>query len=265
MIDVPAYLARISYQGPVAPTLPVLQRLHVAHLLNVPFENLDIHLGRPLSLAEEDLFTKIVLHRRGGFCYELNGLFAALLREIGYEVTLLAAQFPLADGRVALEFDHLVLRVEAPGMAPVVADIAAGRRSFAAPLTITTDVVQAQPAAGASFRLLTEEDGVRLWRQEWGGAWERAYRFTWQPRQLADFAAACHFHQTSPESDFTRKRLCTVMTPDGRITLSDNSLITTRNSVRQEEPLPDSEAWMAALQTCFGIDLAGPRKIKETP
>ena len=133
MIDVPAYLARISYEGPVAPTLPVLQGMHVAHLQNVPFENLDIHLGRPLSLAEEDLFTKVVLRRRGGFCYELNGLFAALLREIGYEVTLLAAQFPLADGRVPLEFDHLVLRVAAPGMAPVLADVAAGRRSLCQP------------------------------------------------------------------------------------------------------------------------------------
>lgn len=265
MIDVPAYLARISYEGPVASTLSVLQRLHVAHLQSVPFENLDIHLGRPISLAEQSLFTKVVMHRRGGFCYELNGLFAALLREIGYGVSLLAAQFPLADGRVPLEFDHLVLRVEAPGMVPVLADVAAGRGGFAIPLTIATDAVQEQPAAGASFRLLPEDHGIRLWRQEPDGEWERGYCFTWQPRQLAEFEAACQFHQTSPESDFTRKQLCTLMTPEGRITLSDNILITTRNRVRQEEPLPDNKAWLAALNNHFGIDLTTTVAYKEAP
>src|SRR5690349_12724718 len=127
MFDVSAYLSRIAYDGPVAPTLPVLQAVHLAHLRSVPFENLDLHLGRPISLAEEDVYAKVVLGRRGGFCYELNGLFAALLREMGYEVALLAAQFPLPDGRVPIDFDHLVLRVEAPGVEPVLADVAAGR------------------------------------------------------------------------------------------------------------------------------------------
>lgn len=255
MIDVPAYLARISYDGPVEPSLPVLRALHVAHLQRVPFENLDIHLGRPISLAEEDLFAKVVGRHRGGFCYELNGLFASLLREIGYEVTLLAAQFPLPDGNEPIEFDHLVLRVEAPGMEPALADVAAGRGGFATPLNAATGVVQRQPEAGASFRLLPEGDGIRLWRQELESEWERSYRFTWQPRQLADFDDGCTFHQTSPESGFTRKRICTRMTPEGRITLAENVLITTRSDVRQEEPLPDKEAWVSALKQHFDIDL----------
>ena len=254
MIDVAAYLARISYDGPIEPTLPVLREIHLAHLRSVPFENLDIHLGRPISLDEEDLFAKLVPARRGGFCYELNGLFAALLRAIGYEVTLLAAQFPLADGRVPIEFDHLVLQVAAPGMALVLADVAAGRRSFASPLDIESDAPQWQPAAGASFRLLPESGAMHLWRQEAGGAWERVYRFTWQPRQLSDFQTGCDFHQTSPESEFTRKRVCTVMTGDGRVTLSGNLLITTRNGARQEEELPDEAAWARALQVHFGMN-----------
>jgi N-hydroxyarylamine O-acetyltransferase len=255
MIDVAAYLARISYVGPVASTLPVLQALHVAHLQRVPFENLDMHLGRPISLAEEDLFAKIVLRRRGGFCYELNGLFAALLREIGYDVTLLAAQFPLPDGKVPLEFDHLVLRVQAPGMEPVLADVAAGRNGFATPLTIATGVVQKQAVGDASFRLLTDEGGIHLWRQEPGAEWEHVYRFTWQPRRFSDFESACLFHQTSPESDFPRKRICTRMTSEGRITLADNVLITTRDGVRREEHVPENEAWLSALRQHFDIDL----------
>lgn len=265
MLDVSAYLARISYAGPLAPTLPVLQGIHLAHLRSVPFENLDIHLGRPISLAVDDLFTKVVVRRRGGFCYELNGLFAALLREIGYDVTLLAAQFPLPDGREPIECDHLVLRVEAPGMAPVLADVAAGRNGFVSPLAIECVAAQAQPTAGASFRLRPEERVMWLWRQEPDGEWERVYRFTWQPRQLAYFEAGCRYHQTSPDSGFTQKRICTLLTSDGRITLSDDVLITTRSGDRHEERLPDDAAWLAALQTWFGIDLIHARMDKEAP
>ena len=255
MLDVAAYLARISYEGPVTPTLPVLQAVHLAHLMTVPFENLDISLGRPISLEESDLFAKVVGRRRGGFCYELNGLFAALLREMGYDVVLLAAQFPLPDGRVPIELDHLVLRVAAPGMAPVLADVAAGRRSFALPLDIGA-AVQEQPIAGASFQVRSDDGALRLWRQEPGGEWEMGYAVTWQPRHLADFEAGCVYHQTSPDSDFTRKRICTLMTREGRITLADNVLITTRHGLRMEEPLPDNAAWLAALRTHFGIDLS---------
>lgn len=265
MLDVPAYLARIAYDGPVAPTLSVLQALHLAHLRTVPFENLDIHLGRPISLAEEDLFAKVVGRRRGGFCYELNGLFAALLREIGYEVTLLAAQFPLPDGREPIEFDHLVLRVAAPGMAPVLADVAAGRNGIVGPLVIGSDAAQAQPAAGASFRLQSEGSITWLLRQEPGGEWERSYRFTWRPRQLTDFDAGSRYHQTSPDSGFTQKRICTLMTPNGRVTLADNLLITTRNGDRHEQLLPDDEAWLAALGAHFGIELTTAHTFKETP
>ncbi|MCA9864160.1 MAG: arylamine N-acetyltransferase [Thermomicrobiales bacterium] len=262
MLDVSAYLARIGYDGPVAPTLSVLQDLHLAHLRRVPFENLDIHLGRPVSLAEEDLYAKVVQRRRGGFCYELNGLLAALLREMGYEVTLLAAQFPLPDGRDPIEFDHLVLRVAAPGMAAVLADVAGGRNGFVSPLAIGCDTVQAQPAAGASFRLQLEEPDLWLWRQGPAEEWERVYRFTWKPRQLTDFEEGCRYHQTSPDSGFTRKRICTLLTDDGRVTLADDLLITTRNGHRHEERLT-GDAWQAALDTHFGIDLTTERLFEE--
>src|SRR5438874_538763 len=90
-MDIEAYLNRIGYSGPRTPTLDTLRGLHRSHLLRVPFENLDIHSGRPIELDEERLFEKIVHHGRGGFCYELNGLFANLLREMGFPVSLLSA------------------------------------------------------------------------------------------------------------------------------------------------------------------------------
>jgi len=112
MLDDSAYLDRLSYTGPTAPTLETLRALHLAHLYAVPFENLDIHIGRKIILDEEKLFDKIVSHRRGGFCYELNGLFAALLRALSFDVTLLAAGvWNLAHQRFDPEFDHLCLLV----------------------------------------------------------------------------------------------------------------------------------------------------------
>ena len=117
-MDIQAYLRRINYSGEQAPSAATLYELHRAHLLAVPFENLDIHLGRPIVLDQDALFDKIVTRRRGGFCYELNGLFALLLRELGFEVTLLAAGVARADGGFGPEFDHLTLLVRATSLNP---------------------------------------------------------------------------------------------------------------------------------------------------
>ncbi len=255
MIDASAYLERIGYQGDLTPTAETLSALHLAHQRAVPFENLDIHLGRPIVLDEELLFDKIVRQRRGGFCYELNGLFAALLRQLGYDVTLLAARFPTSEETVYPELDHLILLVRAEDVEqPLLADVGGGRGSFAYPLLAQTSEILEQPIAGASFRLLPEGERCQLWRQEPDGEWERSYAFTWRPRQLIDFAEACWFHQTSPESHFTQKRVCTLLTESGRITLSEQRLITTVNGTRSERELDDA-AYVETLRAAFGIDL----------
>jgi N-hydroxyarylamine O-acetyltransferase len=255
MVDAAAYLERIGYRGASMPTTETLRALHLAHLRAVPFENLDIHLGRPIILDEELLFDKIVRRRRGGFCYELNGLFAVLLRQIGFDVTLLAAQFPAEEGAVNPELDHLILLVRAEDSdQPLLADVGGGRGSFAYPLLVQVSEVQTQAIAGASFRLLPEGERCQLWRQEPDGDWERSYAFTWQPRQFGDFTEACWFHQSSPESHFTQKRLCTLLTAAGRITLSEQRLITTVNGTRSEQELDDA-AYVETLRAAFGIDL----------
>src|SRR5206468_7848795 len=108
------YLQRINYRGEQTPTAATLRELHRAHLLTAPFENLDIHLGRPILIDQDVLFDKIVRRRRGGFCYELNGLFALLLRGLGFEVTLLSAGVARANGDFGPDYDHLTLLVECP-------------------------------------------------------------------------------------------------------------------------------------------------------
>ena len=106
-----AYLDRIAYRGSLALNAETLRQLHLAHLLTVPFENLSIHLGEPIVLDDEALFDKVVRRRRGGFCYEWNGLFAALLRALGFSVTMISAGVINASGEVSPEFDHMALLV----------------------------------------------------------------------------------------------------------------------------------------------------------
>src|SRR5690242_18326109 len=108
--DVSAYLARIGYDGPTGPDIETLRGLHLAHLLAVPFENLDIHIPRNITLKTELLFGKIVGERRGGFCYELNGLFADLLATLGFDVSMMAAR--VWNGRdYGVELAHMTLMV----------------------------------------------------------------------------------------------------------------------------------------------------------
>ena len=111
IVDRARYLERITYHGSREPILPILQALHEAHLLAVPFENLDIFLGRAIVLDEASLWSKIIEQHRGGFCYELNGLFALLLRALGFQVDLLSAAVARSTGGFGPDFDHLTLRV----------------------------------------------------------------------------------------------------------------------------------------------------------
>jgi N-hydroxyarylamine O-acetyltransferase len=249
MLNVPAYLDRIRYAGPTSPTPETLQAIHRAHLLAVPFENLDIHLGRKIVCDEAQFLHKIVTERRGGFCYELNGAFAALLRALGFQVTLLSARVPCADGSDGPEFDHLTLRVDLEE--PWLADVGFGD-GFLEPLRLNTGVEQSQ--IGRIYRL-TGAEGVFRLEVMTDDKWKREYSFTLQPRQLSDFAAMCHYHQTSPDSHFTRNRICSRATPEGRVTLSNDKLIETRNDVRKERVLAGEEELRAKLHELFGVIL----------
>jgi len=249
-LNTSAYLARIGYAGPVTPTVNTLRGLHRAHMLSVAFENLDIGLGRKIVCDESAFLHKIVEQHRGGFCYELNGAFAALLRELGFRVTLLSARVPREDGSDGPEFDHLALRVDLDE--PWLADVGFGD-SFLEPLRLQTGVEQ--PQVGWSYRIVEEQDSLHMERSELKGAWRRQYSFTLTPRRLADFSAMCDYHQTSPESPFTRKSVCSKGTPTGRITIADRKLIVTRHGKKEESQLGSEEQWRAALQVYFGITL----------
>lgn len=254
-MDTAAYLARIGVSRPTSPDAQSLSALHVAHLMAVPFENLDIHLGRKIVLAEGSLFRKIVHQRRGGFCYELNGLFAALLLDLGFRVTLLSARVAKPEGGFGPEHDHLTLLVEFPGNEPRrLADVGFGD-SFRVPLLF--DEAGDQPAApndnASDYRLQRDENGLTLLRCD-EGTWKPQYAFSETPRRLEEFTAMCHFQQTSPDSHFTHRRVCSRATPTGRITLADLRLIVTENGERSERTLTEDQYHPILLRD-FGINL----------
>lgn len=250
-MNIQTYLERINYNGPLAPTAETLRALQVAHLLTVPFENLSIHAGEPIVLEDDALFDKIVERRRGGFCYEANGLFAALLRALGFDVAMLSAEVANAAGEFGPNFDHMTLLVSLEKRWLV--DVGFGD-SFREPLLLDDRGEQVQ--GHRAYRILPDANRLLLEQRD-DGDWKAEYRFTLQPYSYSDYGEMCRYHQTSPESHFTRSRMCSRATEDGRITLSDMRFITTSNSgmpqTRQERTLASDVEYAEALREHFGI------------
>jgi N-hydroxyarylamine O-acetyltransferase len=253
-MKISAYLARIDYAKPIRPDAQTLRGLQVAHMVHVPFENLDIGLKRPIQLREEALWTKIVIQKRGGFCYELNGLFAWLLTEIGFEVTYLNARVYNREGELGIDYDHLALLVRIPGQSVRwLADVGFGD-SFNEPLNFEErgEMVQGLRA----YRLEQISNGYVTWQKNYDGSWERQYFFDLNSHKFPDdYQAACLYHQTSLESSFTRSSIISRATPDGRVSLEDGRLILTRNGHRSVSPIAHSEEYQALLKEYFGFVL----------
>ena len=254
-MNIEAYLKRINYNGSLEPSAETLRALQVAHLQTVPFENLSIHAGEPIVLEEDALFTKIVENGRGGFCYEANGLFAGLLRALGFEVAMLAAGVATPDGNFGPDFDHMTLMVTLDER--WLADVGFGE-SFVEPLLLDSRDEQVQ--GSRSFRIVEDGTYLILMRRNEGEDWVPQYRFTLQPYTFADYEEMCRFHQTSPESHFTKTTICSRTTEDGRITLSGMRLITTTGPqhLRDERDLSSEEEYERILREQFGVVLKNP-------
>lgn len=254
-MDIHAYLQRIDYHGSLRPTAQTLRDLQLAHLLTVPFENLSIHFAEPIVLDDDALYEKIVTRRRGGFCYELNGLFAALLRELGFEVSMLSVGVANAQGVFGPDFDHMTLLVvPTEGQTERwLADVGFGD-SFLEPLML--DSRQEQLQGDRAYKIVEDDPHLIMMQREADDEWKAQYRFTLQPYTYSAYADMCLFHQTSPESHFTKARICSRVTPEGRITLSEMRLITTSHGQgQQERTLSDEAEYVSVLEANFGIVL----------
>jgi len=247
------YLERLGYRGPLRPSLETLRELHKKHLFSVPFENLDIQLGRPIVLSEEAFYEKIIIHHRGGFCYELNGSFAALLTRLGFKVTTLSARVAGKNGGFSPEFDHMTLLVALKNR--WLADVGFGD-SFTEPKRL--DYSGPQSDNGRVYRI-THRSGGRLlsrWDAE-KKLWAPQYMFGLRPRKLEDFVRRSRYQQTSPNSHFKKGRLCTLLTRNGRVTLTDTKLIVTRRRRRLQRPVKSRGEFDKLLRKWFGVNLYG--------
>ncbi|MGC9377743.1 arylamine N-acetyltransferase family protein [Streptomyces sp. MH13] len=262
--QVDAYLARLGAEYAAWPTVEALRELHLRHLRSVPFENLSVHLGEEIALEEERLLDKVVGAHRGGFCYELNGLFGALLAALGYEVTLLAARVYGDGGRLGIPYDHLALRVRTVDGGDWLADVGFGAHSHG-PLAFGERGEQEDP--GGTFQVVEagpDEAGVRGGHDSARDAdldvlrdGKPVYRVELRPRVLGDFVSGAWWHSTSPQSHFLQSPVCSRVTEDGgRVTLSGRRLMTTAaDGGREERELDTDEEVLAAYRDRFGIAL----------
>jgi N-hydroxyarylamine O-acetyltransferase len=249
-MNVSAYLNRIGIKTVGRPDLSLLSLLQESHLLHVPFENLDIFLNRPIRLSLPALFEKIVEQHRGGFCYELNGLFDWLLRECGFITSLISARVRKANGSFGPEFDHLALLVHLDQ--PYLVDVGFGD-SCRRPLPLTGK--EAEDISGRYRVIPDDAPEVYTLQKQTEDDWVTEYRFTTRPYELNAFASMCKYHQTSPASTFTQKKMCTIATRDGRITLIQDFVTITRDGNKQKLPISSNQQFHEVLQRFFGIKL----------
>ena len=245
--DVDRCLDRIAYNGPTKPTLATLGALQLAFLLKVPFENLDIHLRRPIRLSSDSIYEKIIMKNRGGFCYECNILFFDLLKALGFRVEYLSARMVTENG-VGPEFDHMVLLVQLDR--DYLVDVGNGQ-SCREPLRI--DGTDTASSEGFVYRVDSYRRDLALFYRQADKDWMPRFVFSLKPRQRSEFADMCNYHQTSPDSIFTRQRLVTMATPDGRISLVDMQLVITNRAEKHESVIYSKDHYKSILKRKFGI------------
>ncbi len=250
-MDRAAYLRRIGYDGPLTASADTLRALHEAHVFTVPFENLDIHLGRPISLDLPVLYDKIVRGCRGGYCFELNGLFAWLVESIGFTIDHLMARVRWGQTAPGPR-SHRVLLVSLGGQRWI-ADVGFGGNGLIASLPLIPNRVDAQYAE--RFRVMREPDGEYRLDCEVRHVWEPLYSFTLASHLPVDYTYANYYHSHAPASLFTQTRLCTKPTPEGRLILRDRAFHTRAQGQTQVRTLDDAEAYRQVPEAQFGVSL----------
>ncbi|MBN6189242.1 arylamine N-acetyltransferase [Aneurinibacillus sp. BA2021] len=249
-MDVQTYLQRIAFPlsaSRIQPTMDCLAKLQEQHVLHVPFGNLDVIHQVPIILSLERLYEKIVLRRREGFCYELNGLFCWLLRELGFSAHLVAATVHTSEGGWTVEESHATIIVQLDQ--PYLVDVGFGD-SARVPLPLTGE--EREDVSGV-YRIIPQEkpDMYDLQKRMENG-WVVTNHFSTRPKELIEFNAVCHYTQTSPASHFTGRRIVTQARKDGRVTLSDNEITVTKNGEKTHYTLDEAEI-REFLRSTFGI------------
>lgn len=256
-MDIAKYLQRINYSGSVKTNLKSLTELQQQHLLNVPFEDADIFYGRPIAFDIASFYEKVVNHKRGGYCYELNGLFYQLLLSYGFDVSMVSAR--VANGRsYGPEYDHMALLVKLSDKEWLV-DVGFGDFSMM-PLMIEPGMIQNDGRAYYRIQDKVIVDGhTYLSVEKWNSAtktFKPEYIFTTRPRALSAFAKMHEYHQSSPNSHFVRNFICSMPTANGRLSIVNNKLIKTENGTKQLTLISSELQRFPLLKDYFDIEIS---------
>jgi N-hydroxyarylamine O-acetyltransferase len=245
------YLKRIDYRGDIDVSADTLRRMHICHTLHVPFENLDVYDKKDILLDEASLFQKIVNRKRGGYCFEVNGLFSIVLKRIGFQVLDVLAR-PCRDGLTFGAKTHQALLVKT-GNELWLADVGYGKNGIIAPVLLEPEKEQKQ--FSRDYRILCDPDFGHLLQYRDGGLFTTMYAFQAEKSYPEDFILSNYYTSTSPDSQFTQFRFCTIPTESGRITLADRKLTVQHNGCGFEQELSDEEEFFSLLKRYFGMDL----------
>ncbi len=248
--DLEAYLARIGYAGPRQPTLDTLRAIHLSHVRSIPFENLDIQLGRPIRLDVESVQRKLVQDRRGGYCFEQNHLLLYALRAIGFDVTPLAARVLMGVAEPTPR-THMLLLVNLHDERWI-ADVGFGGDGLLWPIPLAAD--RAVDVFGWTYRLMTSSGGAWLLQLDRPEGWFDLYVFTDEATPFVDYVLGNHFTSTHPESGFVRTVTAQRATPEVRLALRNRTLYEQRpgrETVVRE--LADDEEVLRVLAERFGL------------
>lgn len=256
-MDLEAYLARIGYSGTRTPTFDTLRALQLAHVQSITFENLNPLMGHRVPLDLPSLEEKLVRSRRGGYCFEQNALFAAALRDMGFEVTGLAARVLWGGPEDGIRMrSHMLLKVQVGGE-PYLADVGFGGQTPTGPLSFVTDVEQATPHEPFRLVEINSGSGLELKLQSLAGdAWKSLYRFDFQPQYAPDYDVANYYVATHPDSAFRAALRVARPFPGGRYTLANNQLTAHRLDGSTERRTLGSVAEVReTLESVFGLRL----------
>lgn len=268
-LDLDAYLRRVGYAGPREPSAAVLAALHAAQVGRIPFENLDVRLGRPVRLDIGALEAKLVRGGRGGYCFEQNALFAAALGALGFAVTPLEARVRPAKPGGPSPRTHMVLRVDLEGSAWL-ADVGFGGDGPRRPVPFDGAL---SDQGDAGYRVEPQSDRSRALLRYWRGEWTALYSFSDDPASPADYEVANHYTSTHPRSPFVRGLTVQLTTPSARHFLRGRTYLVREGAEETSRELAEDEV-PALLRTVFDLDipeaearraLAAPDPVAEPP
>jgi N-hydroxyarylamine O-acetyltransferase len=261
-LDLPAYLSRIDHAGPLTATSDVLEALHVAHATHIPFENLDLMMGRPIRVDLPSIQAKLVGARRGGYCFEQNTLFAAVLRALGFDVDLLLARVRFGTQRV-LPRTHMVLHVRI-GATRWLADVGFGAQGLLRPAPLAP---AGEVAAGAwQHRVVCEPSGLHVMQSIVDDEWADLYAFTLEPQFAVDIEMSNHYVSTHPDSRFLQTLTAQRITPEARYVLRDRLLSIDRGIDLSTRRLTTRDEVLQVLADEFGLSLPpdAPLRVPES-